>query len=433
MFRVFVQLFILFIASCFCIKSFSATSDSDSINFIVFSDMHLDTRPNQKSVIINPPENTYKTGDIDIGTFQKIIDKIPEANLLNKYNPNFLITLGDINAHKSSSYHDYKQKNLYTAFNSLSQTFPNVPIYNVFGNNDSPDKDYGVYSKNGNSPYNTLMSQSGWKNGFLSSGTFCSDDSSTSSYPCINIPTEENKKYGYFTGYLQNGLKLIALNSVLFSSSQYSPSHDGADLELTWLNTELQKSMAHHENVIIVMHIPVGNGWLDQYNAKFSTIISKIKPGVIIGMLAGHTHMNELRLVRLVNAKRKTLDVFPLIIIPAFSPSDNNAPGFEVVTIKKTNNQWAIQNITAYSYQQKQSTDNINLVEYYQFNDSYCPGETLSVSACLLKNLGYSNKSFIKPPASDLMSEHYTNGNLNYTAKVASRSWIRRYEVQSQS
>lgn len=409
----------------------SAANDVDHFNFFVFTDMHLDTLPNAKPVILNPPANTYKSGDIDNQSFTKLLDKITESNLANTHKPDFIMTLGDINAHNSSLSKGTRQKNLYSAFLKLNQTFPMTPTINVFGNNDSPEKDYGVFSSKGKSPYITLMSQAGWKDGFLSSGSLCSDNQNTAQYPCINIPTEDNKTYGYFSGYLQKGLKLIALNSVLFSSSQYTPSHVGADTELTWLDSELQKSMANNENVILAMHIPVGKGWLDEYSNQFSKIISRVKPGVIAGMLAGHNHMNELRVVRLVDAKRKTLDIFPLIMTPALAPANSNAPGFKEFIMNKVNNKWVVQNIISYSYQQKTAADPINLVEYYKFNEAYCPGEQLSVSECMKKNLFNNGKSIaIKPPASILMGEHYTNGNLNNNQKVSAKSWIRTYEIK---
>lgn len=426
------HLFLLIIMLCTTSAPiYSANEGPNRFNFLVFSDMHLDISSRTKPVLINPPDN-IDDRDIDKLTFDKLFNKIAEQNIPANTKPNFIISLGDVNAHNASHYRGYKQKDLYTAFLKLNSVFTMTPTFNIFGNNDSPEKDYGIYLENENSPYNTLMSEAGWKDGFLSSGMICASNATT--YPCINKLSDNNKTYGYFSAYLQKDLKLISLNSVLFSSSQYTPSHVGAEEELKWLHEELQNSAQENENVLIAMHIPMGRGWLDEYNAQFSEVLSTVKPGVLIGILAGHTHMNELRVLRFVNAKRKTLDVVPMIISPGIAPADNNAPGFKNFILTKRNNRWVIQDIIAYSFQQKSPEDPISLIEYYKFDEAYCPGMDVTVGECLKNNLGYnSHSSYIKSPASDLMNEHYTNGNLNYKGHASARSWIRSYEIRDAS
>lgn len=408
---------------------YSENQDPNRFNFLVFSDMHLDIYPKTNPVVINPLETTNNK-NIDKASFDKLFNKIVEENIPTKTTPNFIISLGDVNAHNASRYPGYKQKDLYTAFIKLDSVFPLTPKFNIFGNNDSPEKNYGLYLDGEYSPYNTLMSEAGWKDGFLSSGVAC--ESNPSAYPCINKLSDSNKTYGYFTAYVQKDLKLIAMNSVLFSSSKYTPSHVGADEELEWLNSELQNSVQKNENVLIAMHIPMGKGWLDEYNEKFADVMSNVKPGLLIGILAGHSHVNELRVIRLVDAKRKTLDVVPMIMTPGIAPVEINAPGFRNFIFTKKNNRWAIQDIVTYSFQQKLPEDPISLVEYYKFDEAYCPGMDVTVSECLKNNLGYnSHSTYIKSPASDLMNEHYTNGNLNYKGDASAKSWIISYEIRT--
>lgn len=423
-----IKSLIIIIISLLTTSVVSAENNSlpGDFNFLVFTDTHLDVYPKANPTIINPKPNTYNSGNIDEKAFNKLFDKITEENIANKTNPNFILTLGDINAHNASSHRGFRQKDLYTAFIKLGQTFPASPIFNTFGNNDSPATNYGAFSSNGESPYITLMNNAGWKDGFLSSGAYCSKQNLV--FPCINVPDENNKKFGFYTAYLQKNLKLIALNSVLFSSES-TAEHHGADEELAWLDSELQSSIQNNENVIISMHMWMGHGWLDRYNDQFTKIMYKMKPGVIIGMLASHAHLNSLRVVRLVNKKNATLDVFPLIIVPAIAPANNNAPGFKNFIMTKINDRWAIKDIVSYSFQQKESTDPISLIEYYKFIDSYCPNQNVTVSECLRMNLVYKNHTTIKSPASDLMSQHYTNGNLNNHEGANASSWIMRYTL----
>ena len=86
--------------------------------------------------------------------------------------PDFIINFGDMVGHQVSlgvSRVKNVTENETTVLQTLLELFPDIPIINIFGNNDSPEDNYGSYTARKTSPYIIAMN-SGFKNGFLSTG-----------------------------------------------------------------------------------------------------------------------------------------------------------------------------------------------------------------------------------------------------------------------
>lgn len=162
-------------------------------------------------------------------------------------------------------------------------------------------------------------------------------------------------KGGYYTYTLKDGSggKLVLLNTIFFSSSynnacETQPAHPAAD-ELNWLAAMLKQSQAQKTKLWLVAHIPPGidvnktiNGkgtcvqnirtmWRDSCNQVFQAMVIKYS-SVIKAGLAGHTHMDDFRLLYDV----KGSPVFFMHITPAVSPLFGNNPGFQSLTYNKT-------------------------------------------------------------------------------------------------
>ena len=148
----------------------------------------------------------------------------------------------------------------------------------------------------------------------------------------------------YFSQPLGSGLRIIALNSNSFVKG--SPTYNNASTELQWLSQQLQSAQAQGQKVWILMHVPPGVN--SQYTAQVvavpsdvdssdvsmmwdsglqSNFISTLQqyPGVVTLMLAGHTHMDEFRIL-------PTGDV--LEQLPGISPCFGNNPTYKVITIR---------------------------------------------------------------------------------------------------
>lgn len=145
-------------------------------------------------------------------------------------------------------------------------------------------------------------------------------------------------------------LMVIALNTILFCQLFY-PVQGANDsivaAELDWLDSRLAAAAVKGKKVWLLMHAPPGADmgstakpanvdssghittatmmWWAAYQARFLQILSNY-PGVISMTLAGHTHMDEYRILPSAGA---------LEITPAISPWFGNNPAFKVFTISR--------------------------------------------------------------------------------------------------
>jgi sphingomyelin phosphodiesterase acid-like 3 len=140
-------------------------------------------------------------------------------------------------------------------------------------------------------------------------------------------------------------LMVIGLNTILFCQG-FSSGPDANDsmvaAELDWLDSRLAAAAVKGKKVWLLMHAPPGGVpgptagpinsgqiksavmmWYPAYQTRFLQILSNY-PGIISMTLAGHTHMDEYRILPSSDA---------LEITPAISPWFGNDPAFKVFTI----------------------------------------------------------------------------------------------------
>jgi hypothetical protein len=206
-----------------------------------------------------------------------------------------------------------------------------VPVLFAVGNCDSytgygPDSTF--LANNASQLYSTLLSGAAEEQDFLS--TFTAG--------------------GYYAAEpLGKNLMVISLNTMPFSplvqaSGDASETDEAAvDAELAWFDSKLAAAQAAGQNVWLLMHAPPGADeattannitsaghlaaatmmWETNYQATFMQILQKY-PGVIAMTLAGHTHMDEYRIV---------LPNTLLEITPAISPVFTNNPAYKIFTL----------------------------------------------------------------------------------------------------
>jgi len=373
---------------------------SPQMNFLVLTDLHY--KKDQKTPMEIFPNN-YKghSNILDSVTFKKMLVQIKAAigTMIDK--PNFILILGDLTGYESSATTIYNDiKDVLTEINSK---FSPIPIILVFGNNDSLSTeyspvpflkrayDYGPFYAtkpvNGaHSTYEIAMKEGGisWRDGFLSTGADCSTSPIT--YPCL---INKDTTYGYFTTYLAPNLRLIALNSSACDASKYNhtPQHV-ANLEIAWLERELQKAAFLNDYVLIASHAPSGtnvfNGsshWRNVNADAFHSLLYKYKNN-IIGMLFGHTHMEELKVLKdtIGNA------IGAEISTPALSTGHGNAPAVKTFYLSSTQGrhkkqQWSISNYKTFGfYPNPKSSDGFSLKKFNDFVSRYCPANRQNIS-----------------------------------------------------
>jgi hypothetical protein len=113
---------------------------------------------------------------------------------------------------------------------------------------------------------------------------------------------------------------VIGLNTVIFSPSYQNATSAGtAQAELDWFNLKLASAKARGKKVWLLMHSPPGADigttttklakiansnitttatmmWLPGYQTTFLNTVSNY-PGLITQIFAGHTHMDEYRIL----------------------------------------------------------------------------------------------------------------------------------------
>ena len=188
---------------------------------------------------------------------------------------------------------------------------------------------------------------------------------------------------GYYSAApLGAGLRVIALNTVLFSKNAVGNVTAAAEEELGWFENELATASAAGERVWILLHVPPGINihstrsrvssdghissaslfWEPEYQAQFLASLDA-HADIIDWMLGGHTHMDEYR-----------LPVEALDITPAISPIDGNDPGFRVFSIPAGS--FAPTDYAAYTY--SLSLLPASFSKYYTFSTAYALSGDLS-------------------------------------------------------
>lgn len=371
---------------------------SKKIKFLTISDIHLNHQQTHKMEMA--PSGYNATNDMDNQTFGQLSSLIRRnvgaQKLISK--PEFILYLGDIVGHKRASNPTrFVQDNTKKALAGLQSMFPDTPIINVFGNNDSFEKNYGAFFSDGLSPYKVAL-QSGFKNGFLSTGIKC-HLKGKSDFPCIQ---SQNDKHGFFTIKLGDTLILIGLNSVMFSPKHVAPL-EHIQLQMEYLKKQLKHAKKENTSVLIAMHIPVGNNvydgsgfWNKSYQEQFLKIMHDYYKQ-IKGILAAHTHMDEFKIIRM--PENQNMGEY---LTAGLSTAHGNFPSIKVFTMNDSGQKWSISNYSTYQIHQIKSQ--LHIDKYYDFVGAYCKNrpDVIDINTCL------SHITF-----NDILSR-YTVNNPNY-------------------
>jgi sphingomyelin phosphodiesterase acid-like 3 len=432
-------------------------------NFLVIPDIHLNSATTHR-MEISPAQPSYDN-DIDLTTLQTLLDKIRDGiNGGSIPVPDFIISLGDFPRHRRQSVDEVisdEQESFSLLKNFAAQFTPEIPIFFVFGNHDSLPAVWGQFysteSYSGfHSPYEIAQGE-GWVNGFLSTGVKCGVTSTATttiaaathkakaSTPCI---INENKTYGYYSAYLQDKLRMIALNTVLFTPQRIGTTEADAVAQLNWLQTELQSAASNQESVLLVSHVPFGddlgstnNFWVASDQTTFLRLLQTYQKN-IIGILAGHTHREESKIVQDGAANNKNIAL--LMIAAELASISANAPSFRTIYYSATAKKGGEIGGEVKSSGENRDGGNWELTDYatYNFIDGKARGVRYSYSLTeplLQKLYEYSNyycggnagdyvggvhvhaKNILECAqniTAQKMETYYTAGNPNYMEEI---------------
>lgn len=331
-----------------------------------------------------------KGSDTDFPLFASSL----RAMRANASDARFILVSGDLLAHgfsckyiaaaahpTAAGYRAFAARTLQFVITQLRNEFPGVPVYAALGNNDSGCGDYRIDS----------------------GGTFLSAIAPALS---ADIPAAERREaqrvisaggnYGVTLPAPMQHTRLLVVNDV-FMSSQYQtcggkPDPAPAAAQIAWLRAQLELALRDHEKVWVMAHVPPG---IDPYSTikKLANICAGAAPvsflssdalpdtiaefGSVIRLAVfGHTHMDELRLLRGKGAGESESAV-ALKLVPSISPVDGNNPAFLVATVHPASATLADYHVIAASNQTGSETE---WREEYDFDRAYGASEFSAAS-----------------------------------------------------
>lgn len=281
-------------------------------------------------------------------------DSLVESSLVDASRqlagPDFILCPGDFLAHSWQVKYDRlaarprgQDPGAYRAFTAnvlrylaarVQRTFPTTPFLSVLGNDDSDCGDYMIEPA---SPFLSTFAEI-WDSR-LHAGLHTG--SGTPNHAGFQAEFAPGGYYSIRLPRLRNH-RLIALNSVYFSTQYQNACGSAAATpaldELRWLEEALVAAERAHERVWLLMHIPPGidvystaraagdarGFWQPELTAKFVQLIERFQSTIQLA-IAGHTHMDDFRLLAL---EGKTLLLTK--VVPAVSPIFGNNPGYQI-------------------------------------------------------------------------------------------------------
>ena len=233
---------------------------------------------------------------------------------------------------------------LYDVFGMVSEVFPDVEIIFSMGNNDVVP-DYYLQLED-EPPTMTNSSMTPEESGMLgiiynalrdNSEVISESNQIGAQRRGLGLLSVEDSstflKGGYYSRVLSNGLTILSINSVLYSSF-FSPeprnAEDPGD-QFAWMRNTLSNIRENgNSKAMIVGHIPPGVGsyrhrqlWKEKYIKAYYDIIQDFDD-VIAGHLGGHLHSDEFR----IGADSIST---PLLLAGSLTPIHGNNPSFRKV------------------------------------------------------------------------------------------------------
>ena len=229
-----------------------------------------------------------------------------------------------------AAYQSFATKTMQFIASQVRAAAPAIPIFPVLGNIDSDCGDYEI------TPAGWFMTMfaKAWRQPFSSKGNYD-----------VAAPLPHTRIIGLNSIYL----------SVNYDNACGDDDADYGSQTLTWLRGRLEAAKAKHDRVWLLYHIPPGINvytttsggsacpapvlmWKSRYTKRFNALMKRYASTVVTS-LAGHTHMDDFRLI----------DKLYIHITPAVSPMFSNNPAYESIEFSPASG--AITDYTVYDLQ----------------------------------------------------------------------------------
>ncbi len=287
---------------------------------------------------------TGKHTDTGTDLWAVLLEKL-NTILGSKNPPRFILCTGDLPAHYSCVQGCYlspvqrqqHNKNIMVVLDSLRAISSRyrVPFFFVPGNNDALAGNYYSFADEQHQTIFNLVPANGNQYPALNIA------GGSSLAPCmVSIP---DTSMGYYAARPVTGLRLICLNTVMYSKkfkvADGSDAVKDGEQQLQWLAAQLNEAAQLGEKVYIAMHIPPGS---DAYgkSGMWTSSVSGLNPQnellnlcnsyehTIKAIFFGHTHMDEMR--RLFDSSGNRMTTIA-VSCPGITPLHGNNPAFKMI------------------------------------------------------------------------------------------------------
>ncbi len=323
------------------------TVPTPSGHFLHLSDIHFDpfADPNLVRQLLKQPVDQWQAilqssplkqpelGPHRDSNFPLLALTLREAAKTENYD--YVVLTGDYLSHgfvpQLASYtsdpavaRDFTAKTVSFVNLMIAQAFPKAPLIATLGNNDSDCNDYQL------TPGADILAPVGADLPAIAGDPAALADFKAGGYYLTPHPTVPKVDF--------------VVLSIFWSHKYLNACGNGADpaqAQLAWLSGMLAQEAASGRKAILLMHIPPGIDGFSTYHAKGAKIATQWTSdgklldafvkltgqyrAQLIGGFAGHTHMDEFRVVA---------DNAPIVAIrvaPSVTPWDGNNPAFTVV------------------------------------------------------------------------------------------------------
>lgn len=293
-------------------------------------------------VTMDPSKPPFYANETTYKLLVSSLEKMKEVSM--KQTPDFIIFTGDFLVHSFDKKYEeifgsevglcgFIKKTVMFVVIMLDEYFPNVPIYVSLGNNDSCEGNYKI------KPWGDFLEGT---MGIISE-KWLEDKTNSISFARTYLHG------GYFSVVpkkLPNTL-IISLNSNFFHEEHKKKYKERALTQLNWLEKELEGAEEDEKSVWLLMHSPPGADYFETLKGKFKAywdredtdkfhkLITKYNT-ILKASFAGHTHMDEFKLVFDPNGSNDPAIAFVKICPSASNVRNTNNPAFIIYRYDKT-------------------------------------------------------------------------------------------------
>lgn len=236
----------------------------------------------------------------------------------NKSDIDFIVWTGDNPAH--NDWNQSKAENLQNVAvvaELLNMYFEGIPVFPIIGNHDT----YPVDQFSRKQADNVHHDNFDWLlKGLSEMFAPWLDANATSTF----------QQGGYYTQKIIEGLRVVALNTQWDDTLNFYLllQENQQQAQIEWLELTLKQAAALHEKVILIGHIPSGEGAPANYSAYGEQYLSIVRRynSTIAAQIFGHTHTDSFELV--FDEDRTPVSV--IYIAPSLTPYTSHNPAYRL-------------------------------------------------------------------------------------------------------